>query len=219
VGVLYSSQENVMEKPIAQKLADLEEEAFLNLLRQELDARADPMAILEDCRAGMVLVGKRFEENTYFISDLMMAGELFRQATNLLEPKMQLSGDASRGKVVVGTVKGDIHNIGKDLVVGMLKAANYDVHDLGVDVPPEKFIDVLKETKARVLGLSALLTTAFESMKDTVDAIKEAGIRSGVKIMIGGGPVNQEVVEYSGADDWGADAQKAVTLCNRFMEG
>jgi methanogenic corrinoid protein MtbC1 len=219
VGVPYSSQENVMEKPIVQKLANLEEEAFLNLLQEELDGGADPVAILEDCRAGMALVGKRFEENTYFISDLMMAGELFKQATNLLAPKMQLSGDASLGKVVVGTVKGDIHDIGKDLVVGMLKAANYDVHDLGVDVPPENFIDVLKETKARVLGLSALLTTAFESMKDTVDAIKEAGIRSEVKIMIGGGPVNQEVVEYSGADDWGADAQEAVTLCNRFMEG
>lgn len=208
-----------MEKPIVQKLANLEEEAFLNLLQEELDGGADPVAILEDCRAGMVLVGKRFEENTYFISDLMMAGELFKQATNLLAPKMQLSADASLGKVVVGTVKGDIHDIGKDLVVGMLKAANYDVHDLGVDVPPENFIDVLKETKARVLGLSALLTTAFESMKDTVDAIKEAGIRSEVKIMIGGGPINQEVVEYSGADDWGADAQEAVTLCNRFMEG
>ena len=208
-----------MEKPIVQRLADLEEEAFLNLLRQELDGGADPLAILEDCRAGMVLVGKRFEENTYFISDLMMAGELFKQATNLLAPKMQLLGDATRGKVVVGTVKGDIHDIGKDLVVGMLRAANYDVHDLGVDVPPDKFIDVLKETKARVLGLSALLTTAFDSMKDTVDAIKEAGIRSEVKIMIGGGPVNEEVVEYSGADDWGADAREAVTLCNRFMEG
>ncbi len=208
-----------MEKPIVQKLADLEERAFLNLLQQELNAGADPMTILEHCRAGMVLVGKRFEENTYFISDLMMAGELFKQATDLLAPKMELSGDASRGKVVVGTVKGDIHDIGKDLVVGMLKAANYDVHDLGVDVAPDKFIDVLKKTKARVLGLSALLTTAFDSMKDTVDAIKEAGIRSEVKIMIGGGPVNQEVVEYSGADDWGADAQEAVTLCNRFMEG
>ncbi len=207
-----------MDKLIVQKLADLEEGPFLKLVRQELDAGADPMTILEDCRAGMVLVGKRFEENTYFISDLMMAGELFKQATKMLEPKMQLSGDASRGRVVVGTVKGDIHDIGKDLVVGMLKAANYDVYDLGVDVPPEKFIDVLKETKAPVVGLSALITTAFESMKDTVEAIKEAGIRSQVKIMIGGGPVNQEVVEYSGADDWGADAQEAVTLCNRFME-
>jgi methanogenic corrinoid protein MtbC1 len=218
MGGPYSSQENVMEKAIAQKLADLEEQAFLHLLRKELGAGADPMAILEQCRAGMVLVGKRFEENRYFISDLMMAGELFKQATNILAPKMQLSGNASRGKVVVGTVKGDIHDIGKDLVVGMLKAANFEVHDLGVDVPPDKFIDTLKETKARVLGLSALLTTAFESMKDTVDAIKEAGIRSEVKIMIGGGPVNQEVVEYSGADDWGADAQEAVTLCNRFVE-
>ncbi|MGD9032477.1 MAG: cobalamin-dependent protein [Desulfobacteraceae bacterium] len=208
-----------MDKPIVQKLADLEEGPFLELVQQELGAGADPMTILEDCRAGMVLVGKRFEENTYFISDLMMAGELFKQATKMLGPKMQLPGDASRGRVVVGTVKGDIHDIGKDLVVGMLKAANYDVYDLGVDVPPEKFIEVIKETAAPVVGLSALITTAFESMKDTVDAINEAGIRSQVKIMLGGGPVNQEVVEYSGADDWGADAQEAVTLCNRFMEG
>ncbi len=208
-----------MERPIVQKLADLEEEAFLGLVRQELEAGVDPLTILESCRKGMVLVGKRFEENIYFISDLMMAGEMFKQATNILAPKMKLSGEANRGKVVMGTVKGDIHDIGKDLVVGLLKAANYEVYDLGVDVAPERFVEVLKETKAPVLGLSALITTAFESMKDTVDALKEAGIRSQVKIMIGGGPINQDVVIYSGADDWGADAQEAVTLCNRFMEG
>lgn len=208
-----------MERPIVQKLADLEEEAFLGLVRQELEAGVDPLTILESCREGMVLVGKRFEENIYFISDLMMAGEMFKQATNILAPKMKLSGEANRGKVVMGTVKGDIHDIGKDLVVGLLKAANYEVYDMGVDVPPERFVEVLKETQAPVLGLSALITTAFESMKDTVDALKEAGIRSQVKIMIGGGPINQEVVLYSGADDWGADAQEAVTLCNRFMEG
>lgn len=208
-----------MERPIVQKLADLEEEAFLGLVRQELEAGVDPLTILESCRKGMVLVGKRFEENIYFISDLMMAGEMFKQATNILAPKMKLSGEANRGKVVMGTVKGDIHDIGKDLVVGLLKAANYEVYDLGVDVAPERFVEVLKETKAPVLGLSALITTAFESMKDTVDALIEAGIRSQVKIMIGGGPINQDVVIYSGADDWGADAQEAVTLCNRFMEG
>ena len=208
-----------MERPIVQKLADLEEEAFLGLVRQELEAGVDPLTILESCREGMVLVGKRFEENMYFISDLMMAGEMFKQATNILAPKMKLSGEANRGKIVMGTVKGDIHDIGKDLVVGLLKAANYEVYDLGVDVAPERFVEVLKETQAPVLGLSALITTAFESMKDTVDAIKEAGIRSQVKIMIGGGPINQDVVVYSGADEWGADAQEAVTLCNRFMEG
>jgi len=209
----------MMERPIVQKLADLEEEAFLGLVRQELEAGVDPLTILESCRKGMVLVGKRFEENIYFISDLMMAGEMFKQATNILAPKMKLSGEANRGKVVMGTVKGDIHDIGKDLVVGLLKAANYEVYDLGVDVAPERFVEVLKETKAPVLGLSALITTAFESMKDTVDALIEAGIRSQVKIMIGGGPINQDVVIYSGADEGGAEAQEAVTLCNRFMEG
>ena len=206
-----------MSKEIKQVLADLEEEAFLTQIRQELSAGTDPMVILEACREGMALVGKRFEEGTYFISDLMMSGALFKQATEMLSPHMKIGGDASRGKVVIGTVKGDIHDIGKDLVVGMLRAANYEVHDLGVDVPPERFVEVLKETNAPVVALSALLTTAFESMKETVEAITEAGLRSHVKIMIGGGPINQEVVNYSGADDWGTDAQKAVTLCNTLM--
>jgi methanogenic corrinoid protein MtbC1 len=167
----------------------------------------------------MSLVGKRFEEGKYFISDLMMSAAMFKQASEILAPHTRSSGDANSGKVVVGTVKGDIHDIGKDLVVGMLKAANYDVHDLGVDVPPERFVEVLKETKASVLAMSALLTTAFVAMKDTVEAIKGAGIRSQVKIMIGGGPTKQEVVDYTGADAWGADAQMAVTLCNKFLEG
>ncbi len=208
-----------MEKELKQTLADLEEEPFLSQVQKELEAGIDPMTILEACREGMALVGKRFEEGKYFISDLMMSAAMFNQASEILAPHMKTSGDTSSGTVVVGTVKGDIHDIGKDLVVGMLKAANYDVHDLGVDVPPERFVEVLKETKAPVLAMSALLTTAFVAMKDTVEAIKGAGIRSQVKIMIGGGPTKQEVVEYTGADAWGADAQMAVTLCNKFLEG
>lgn len=208
-----------MEKELKQTLADLEEEPFLSQLQKKLEAGIDPMTILEACREGMTLVGKRFEEGKYFISDLMMSAAMFKQASEILAPHMKTSDDASSGTVVVGTVKGDIHDIGKDLVVGMLKAANYDVHDLGVDVPPERFVEVLKETKAPLLAMSALLTTAFVGMKDTVEAIKGAGIRSQVKIMIGGGPTKQEVVEYTGADAWGADAQMAVTLCNKFLEG
>lgn len=208
-----------METQLAQRLADLEEQAFLSLVRQELEAGTDPIDILEACREGMILVGKRFEEDKYFISDLMMSGALFKQATEMLAPHMKTSGDRSRGTVVIGTVKGDIHDIGKDLVVGMLKAANYAVRDLGVDVAPRRFVQALRETKAPVLGLSALLTTAFEAMKETVEAIKEGGMRSEVKIMIGGGPIGQEVADYTGADAWGADAQMAVTLCNRFFGG
>jgi len=208
-----------MDKELTQKLADLEEKAFSSLVQQELEAGTDPLAILGACREGMILVGKRFEEGIYFISDLMMSAAMFKQASEILAPHMKTSHDECRGKVVIGTVKGDVHDIGKDLVVGILEAANYDVHDLGVNVPPERFVEMLRETKAPILGLSALLTTAFEPMKDTVKAIKEAGIRSQVKIMIGGGPTNQEIVEYSGADAWGRDAQMAVTLCNKFMEG
>ena len=124
-----------------------------------------------------------------------------------------------RGKVVIGTVEGDIHDIGKDIVVTMLKAANYDVHDLGVDVPPQRFVDALKETGAPVVGLSALLTTAFDSMKETVSALNAAGLRSRVKVMIGGGPVMEDTVNYTGADARGRDAQAAVTLCNQWIKG
>ena len=207
-----------MDKELALKLADLEEKTFLALVQQELEAGTDTLAIIEACREGMTLVGKRFEEGRYFISDLMMSSAMFKQASEILSPHLKTSGDVSRGKVVMGTVKGDIHNIGKDIVVEMLKSANYDVHDLGVDVPPERFVEVIKETKAQVLGLSALLTTAFESMKDTVEALKAAGLRSQARIMIGGGVTNQEIVEYTGSDAWGANAQMAVNLCNTFME-
>jgi len=123
----------------------------------------------------------------------------------------------SRGTVVLGTVKGDIHDIGKDLVVLLLKAAGYDVCDLGVDVAPPRFVTALQETGAKVLGLSALLTTAYGPMKETVAAIEAAGLRPEVKIMVGGGPVDEKVCRYAGADAWGADAQAAVTLCHRWM--
>jgi methanogenic corrinoid protein MtbC1 len=118
--------------------------------------------------------------------------------------------------VVVGTVKGDIHDIGKDLVVSMLKAANYEVIDLGVDVPPAKFVEAVQASQARIVGLSGLLTVSFDSMKSTVAALETAGLRSGVKVMIGGGPVTEQVRAYVGADALGADAQVAVALCNQW---
>ena len=124
----------------------------------------------------------------------------------------------SRGKVVIGTVKGDIHDIGKDIVVSLLKAANYDVRDLGVDVPPQKVVDTVKETGATVVGLSGLLTIAFDSMKETVAALATAGLRSKVKVMIGGGFVSETVQHYAGADAWGTDAQAAVSLCNQWIK-
>jgi methanogenic corrinoid protein MtbC1 len=208
-----------MSDQLATAIADLEEPTVLKLVQERLDAGEDPAAILASCREGMVLVGKRYEASEYFVSDLIMAGEIFKQALALFSSRIKADAGSARGKVVVGTVKGDIHDIGKDIVVSLLKAANYDVRDLGVDVPPGKFVDAVKETGATIVGLSGLLTISFEAMKQTIAALDAAGLRPKVKVMIGGGPVTATVQKYAGADAWGADAQTAVTLCNQWIGG
>ncbi len=158
--------------------------------------------ILQACQQGMTEVGDRFENSEYFVSDLMMSGEIFKQVGILLEPGLKSATQVSAGAVVIGTVQGDIHDIGKDIVVNMLKSANLDVTDLGVDVPPVQFVETLKGTNASVLCMSGLLTLAFDSMKETVNLIEEAGLRDKVRIMIGGGPVDGGVCDVVGADDF-----------------
>jgi methanogenic corrinoid protein MtbC1 len=207
-----------MSDQLATAMADLEEAMVLKLVQQRLGVGENPMAILTSCREGMVLVGKRFEAGEYWVSDLIMAGEIFKQVSGLLSPRLKADDIGKRGKVVIGTVKGDIHDIGKDIVVSLLKAANYEVRDLGVDVPPQKVVDAVKETGATVVGLSGLLTVAFDSMKETVAALAAAGLRPKVKVMIGGGSVLEEVQQYTGADAWGTDAQSAVSLCNQWIK-
>ncbi|MBN1315277.1 MAG: cobalamin-dependent protein [Anaerolineales bacterium] len=203
---------------IVNKLADLEEDAVITLVKEKIDQGADPLLIFDACRRGMILVGEKYECKEYFISDLMMAAEIFKQISIMLEPMLAGKTSETRGAVVIGTVQGDIHDIGKNLVVGMLRAAGFNVHDLGVDVPPEKFIAALRETGASVLALSGLLTIAFDSMKATVEAVNQAGL-NGVKVVIGGGPVTEDVKKYTGADAWGASAQAAVNQAAQWMEG
>ena len=208
-----------MSDQLAIALADLEEATVLKLVQERLDAGDDPLAVVTSCREGMALVGKRYEAGEYFVSELIMAGEVFKQANALIGSRFQVDSSPTRGKVIVGTVKGDIHDIGKDIVVSLLKAANYEVHDLGVDVPPDKFVDAVRETGASVVGLSGLLTISFDSMKATVAALEATQVRSRVKVMIGGGPVTEQVRGYVGADAMGHDAQMAVTLCNQWIGG
>ena len=137
-------------------LAELQEDETLDLVRKKLDNGTDPLEILRACQQGMVLVGEKFEQGIYYISDLMMAGEIFRGVSRLLSPHITEGSHSGAGRIVMGTVAGDIHDIGKDLVIGMLKANNFEVHDLGVDVKPEAFIDKLQETGAPILALSGL---------------------------------------------------------------
>jgi methanogenic corrinoid protein MtbC1 len=204
---------------LVKKLADLEEAEAIALAKSELEAGADPLKILDACRAGMVEVGERYESGDYFVSDLMMAAEIFKQVAAMVEPKLAGAVAETKGTVVMGTVQGDVHDIGKDLTVGMLRASGYEVHDLGVDVAPDAFVAKVQETGAKVLGLSGLLTVAFDAMKETVAAVEGAGLRPGVKVMVGGGPVDETVCEYTGADGWGDSAQKAVSLAAEWMEG
>ena len=207
-----------MSDQLKQMMSDLEETAALKIVQDRLDANDDPLMILNDCREGMALVGKRYEEGEYYVSDLIMAGEIFKQATALVGTKFQIDASEKRGVVVVGTVQGDIHDIGKDLVVSLLKANGYEVIDLGVDVPAAKFVEAVKSSGAPVVGLSGLLTISFDAMKDTVDALEAAGLRPGVKVMVGGGPVTEQVQVYAGADAVGSDAQAAVSLVNGWIE-
>lgn len=210
-----------MANELIASMSDLEEVRVLNLVQEQLDSGEDAFSILHACRLGMEAVGQRFQEGEYFLSDLIMAGEIFKQVSGMLTPTLQASATAnggSKGRVVVGTVKGDIHDIGKDIIVTMLRGTNHEVVDLGVDVPPERFVEALRESGAPVLGMSGLLTTSFDPMKETVAAVEAAGLRSGVKIIIGGGPVTEKVREYTGADAWTLDTQEAINICDAWLE-
>lgn len=204
-----------MSDPLVQALSDLEEELVLKLVQEQLDGGEEPLNIIAACREGMADVGRRYESQEYYVSDLIMAGEMFKQAMAKIGEKFQTDGGEKRGTVVIGTVAGDIHDIGKDIVVSLLQAGNYNVVDLGVDVPLDKFVAAAKENNAKVVGLSGLLTIAIESMKDTVAALK--AMDPEIKVMIGGGSLTEQVCKHIGADALGADAQAAVSLCEQWI--
>ena len=199
-------------------LGDLKEEEALKIVEEKLNAGEDPLKILEDVRSGMEIVGNRFAENEYFISDLLYAGEILRSVTDKIKPKLATAKEAKHlGKIVIGSVAGDIHDIGKNIVVFMLEVNGFEVHDLGVDIPPKKFVEKIKETGATIVGLSGFLALAFDSMKQTIQAIKDAGLRDKIKIMIGGGQISEEVRKYTGADAYGKDAMAGVFLAKKWV--
>jgi methanogenic corrinoid protein MtbC1 len=201
-----------MADKIAPLLIELEEDKTLTAVKTALAEGVEPLVLVEELRGGMSEIGRRFEENEYYLSELIMSAEIFKEAIELIEPHMGREAEAGKGTVVIGTVKGDIHDIGKNIVASLLRCEGFNVHDLGVDVAPEAFVSKLKETGAPVLALSGLLTLAFDAMKDTVAAVDGAGLRDKVRIIIGGGPVNEAVVEFTGADAFGKDATEAVRL-------
>jgi methanogenic corrinoid protein MtbC1 len=209
-----------MESQLVELIADLKEDEALALVKQRLDGGSDPLQILDQARAAMDIVGKRFEASQYFIPDLVMAGEILKGISEAVKPRVeQGQGAAKKGKVLIGTVAGDIHDIGKDIVTFMLDMSGFDVLDLGIDVPAQAFVEKTKEFKPQVVGLSGFLTLAFDSMKKTMEALEQAGLRKGVKVMIGGGQIDEVVCRYVHADAFGKDAIAAVNLSRNWIGG
>lgn len=210
-----------MNEKLVNAIADMKEEEALSLAREMLDKGEDPQAILDAGSKAMALVGSRYDAKEYFLPELILAGDMMRQLGELVKPRL---GDTTArkkplGKVVIGTVAGDIHDIGKDVVTFMLEVNNFEVHDLGVDISESTFVDKIREVKPDIVGMSGFLTQAFDQMKNTVEAIAKAGMRDKVKIMIGGSIMNEEAAEYAGADAYGEDAMAAVKLAKSWTGG
>jgi 5-methyltetrahydrofolate--homocysteine methyltransferase len=205
-----------MSQELIQAITEMREEDALKITHQILDAGADPLDILEDCRQAMEVIGKRFETGDCFIPELILAGEMLSQISAVIKPRMQEEASTQKmGKVVIGTVEGDIHDIAKDIVAFMLDVNGFEVTDLGVDVPPARFVEAVKQSGAKVVGLSGFLTLAYDPMKATVEALKAAGL-SDVKVMIGGGQIDAQIRDYTCADAYGKDAMTAVSLAKQW---
>ncbi|MDR2946670.1 MAG: corrinoid protein [Candidatus Adiutrix sp.] len=201
---------------LALAMKDLEEEKILELVKKDLAANRSPLEIIADLNQGVVGVGQLYESGEYFVSQLMFAAEILNEVMEVLEPAMAKGGSAaSAGTVVIGTVAGDVHDIGKNIVHTLLKGSGYKVVDLGVDVPTDKFIDAVAEHQPKMLGMSALLSFTYPEMKAVVEALAAKGLRDKVKVVIGGAPCNEEVREYAGADLWAPTAMDTVAFANK----
>ncbi|MBF7097745.1 cobalamin B12-binding domain-containing protein [Alkalibacter mobilis] len=208
-------------KKISELVGNLEEDELLELLQEFVDSKPyeeEAQQVVSACQEGMAKVGDLFESGEYFVGDLIFAGELLSESIDMLKPVIGSSGGVKIGKMIVGTVHGDLHDIGKNIFKSMSEAAGFDVIDLGIDQPAAAFIDKIKELNPDIVGMSGVLTLALESMKDTVDAIKEAGLRDSVKIIIGGNPVTKEACEHIGADAYTTNAAEGVKICQSWVK-
>ena len=200
---------------LAEALTNLEEQRVYELVDQKVNEGEDVLRIISELNEGMINVGELFSSGEYFISQLIFSGEILKEVMTKLEPLLRkVEAGRSSGKVVIGTVKGDIHDIGKNIVITLLNGSGFDVLDLGVDVPAEKFVEAIKQTGAKVLGLSALLNFTYPEMKSVIEQVEKAGLR--VKVIIGGAPCNEQVREFTGADFCAKDAIAGVNYCKEI---
>jgi methylmalonyl-CoA mutase cobalamin-binding domain/chain len=205
---------------IAAALGDLKYDDIRELVEEALRSGMAPLSILDECRLGMEDVGGRYSSGEYFLAELILSAEIFKEVVARIEPLLSATQreGASRGAVVIGTPKGDIHDIGKNIAATLFKATGFTVHDLGVDVAPEAFVEKIVETNARILAMSALITPTFGSMKKTVELLQEKGLRANRFVIIGGGPTTAAVRDYVGADAWSLNPNIGAQLCREFLE-
>lgn len=202
---------------LKEAMAELLEDEVMKKVAADLDAGSSPLSIIDELSEGMSIVGERFERQEYYLSELILAADILSKVVNKLEPLLSnVEQVSAREKVIMGTAQGDIHDIGKKIVMAVLKGCQYEVYDLGEDVPPEKFVEKIKETGARIVGISALITNAFDGMKETIAQIRSAGFSDDIKIMIGGGPVDEQVRDYVKADACGYNAMDAVRFVREW---
>jgi len=193
-------------------------EAAAELTRQALERSVAPQVLIDEAMIpAMDEVGRRFEEEEYFVPELLLSARAMKSALELISPLLRETGASSKGCIVMGTVKGDLHDIGKNLVSAMLEGAGFDVVDLGSDVPPEKFVAAVEENGANLVGLSALLTVTMPSMKSTIEALEAAGLRDRVKILVGGAPLSAEHADAIGADAYADNATAAVRAAHELV--
>lgn len=206
---------------LAEAMAKLDKDSVIVTVKQDLKSGRDPLEILEELRKGMEIVGEGFEKLERFLMDLIWAAEIFKDATALIMPKIKqkMKDVPTRGKVMVGTVKGDIHDIGKNLVIALWECAGFEVLDLGVDVPPEVFVEKIKEYKPQIVGMSGLLTASIDSMREAIQAIERGGLREEIKIIVGGGVVGDKWTKGKvQADAVTTSAVEGVTLAEKYVE-
>ncbi len=204
---------------LAGALAELQENEALEIVRLRMERGDDPLQIIEDCQAGMREVGERYAQRRYFLSALIMAGEILGQIVEIVMPAVEGKFvGKSAGRVLVGTVQGDIHDLGKNLLLMLLRTYGFTILDLGVDVPPDKFVEEARAFKPDVIGLSGLITAAYASMRDTVTTLRGMMAEDGVQIpILLGGQVDEHVCHFVGADYWSTDAMEGVRLCQKLV--
>jgi methylmalonyl-CoA mutase cobalamin-binding domain/chain len=209
-----------MEEEFKRAFLVMKRQEVIDFVKKEIDSGTELLAILKACRLAMAEVGKKFETGEFFLSELIYSAEVFKAVSAILEPGLVATrnGEASKGVVVFGTPKGDIHDLGKNIVITMMRSQGFTIHDLGVDVHPEMFVKELQRTEARILALSALITPAFVSMKEVVSLLKEKGMRDNIFVIIGGGVTTDFARKEIGADAQTLDPIEAIRLCKEYGE-